>query len=219
MFQVPLIEFTSKSVDVSIVSLLGIVHLVREHMLKVLVMCSGGGGNLRALLEHNNHLKLYRVIKVITDRECHSIEVAKEFGIESRIINGSNTEMYFDSIPSSIDLIVLAGYKSILPAEVCESFRGQVINIHPSLLPKFGGKNFYGVKVHQAVLAANEVITGCSIHIVTSELDSGLILKQEEIQVPFGVDAWTLGGLVHQLENRVLPEFVSGISEVPLIMD
>lgn len=178
-------------------------------MYKVVVFCSGGGGNLRALLNSQNHNHLFSVVKVIVDRDCGALLVSDEFGIPALIMENPSSDQYIELIPTEVSLIVLAGYLSILPASVCEYFSGKIINIHPSLLPKFGGKGMFGVNVHRAVLAESEKLTGCTIHYVSPGIDQGRIISQKRIEIPDGIDAWSLGGLVFDLEIELLPEVVS----------
>lgn len=179
----------------------------------VTVLASGGGGNLRAIIENEDHLRLFRVIKVVTSRSCGALAIASEYGLESEILNYSNPGNYFKVIPRNSDLIVLAGFMPIVPKNVCEFFLGKIINTHPSLLPKYGGRGMYGVKVHEAVLAAKEEVTGCTVHFVTEGVDEGPVIIQESLEIPDGVDAWTLGGLVFNLETRVLPKAISLLAE------
>ena len=178
-------------------------------MFEVVVLTSGGGGNLRAILQSRNHLMLYRVVKVLSDRECGALNVAKEFGVPLEIFNPLNPQSYFESIPESINLVVLAGYMPIVPEEVCFRFTRRIINTHPSLLPKYGGKGMYGIHVHDAVIGGLEKITGCTVHYVSSEIDTGEIIEQSKIIIPSHIKPWDLGGLVFNLETQLLPKVIS----------
>lgn len=178
-------------------------------MLKITVFVSGGGGNLRAIIENENHLKLYRVIKVVSERECGAILVAQKYKIDFQFLKKLNPENYLQSIPHNTDLVVLAGYMPIVPAIVCNLFSNRMINTHPSLLPKFGGKGMYGVNVQRAVLAAGEEYAGCTVHYVNEKIDEGRVIAQSTVRIPAGIDAWELGGVVHKLENSLLPEIIS----------
>jgi phosphoribosylglycinamide formyltransferase-1 len=103
------------------------------------------------------------------------------------------------------DLIVLAGFMPIVSTKVIESISGRIVNTHPSLLPKHGGRGMYGVKVQESVLRSLDERTGCTVHQVNSEIDGGLVLAQSELIIPMGVTPWSLGGLVHELERELLP--------------
>jgi len=111
---------------------------------------------------------------------------------------------FLDAIPKNTKLIVLAGFMPILPDEICYLWSGRIINTHPSLLPKFGGKGMYGVKVQEAVLAAGEEFAGCTVHFVTPEIDGGEIILQKSISVHPNETAWQLGQRVYKEENRLL---------------
>lgn len=178
-------------------------------MFEVAVLVSGGGGNLRAILQCANHLSIYNVVKVVSDRKCAALDVARDFDVPTEILHTLKPRNYFESIPDSINLVVLAGYMPIVPEEVCSKFFRRMINTHPSLLPKFGGKGMYGVRVHEAVIRSSEKITGCTVHYVSSEVDAGEIIEQDTIPVPAQISPWDLGNLVFKLETKLLPKVIS----------
>jgi phosphoribosylglycinamide formyltransferase-1 len=177
-------------------------------MFKVCVMASGGGGNLKSILESSYQGKIFMVNAVVVDRECGAINVASNFGVKCISLSGTDASAYLEAIPEDTDLLVLAGFMPIVPKDVCLAFENRFINTHPSLLPKHGGIGMYGVRVQEAVLSAGESVAGCTVHRVESEVDSGEILAQISIPIPSGVDAWALGGLVFELETKLLPEVV-----------
>jgi phosphoribosylglycinamide formyltransferase 1 len=178
-------------------------------MYKICVLASGGGGNLRAILEHSKFSGDYQVTYLVTNQTCGAISVAKEFGVPTRLLLDNSPKSYLDLLPKETDLLVLAGFMPIVPEKVCNAFIGRIINTHPSLLPKYGGKGMYGVKVQSAVLSAGETETGCTIHEVDSTVDGGKIIAQDRISIPEGIDAWSLGGLVFNLERNLLPKVIS----------
>ena len=96
----------------------------------------------------------------------------------------------------------------ILPDSVCEKFKKKIINTHPSLLPKYGGKGMYGVKVQEAVMAAHEKKAGCTIHYVTKDIDAGDIILQKEIDVDYSETPWQLGGRIFNEEVKLYPEAI-----------
>ncbi len=112
------------------------------------------------------------------------------------------------ALPPDVDLIVLAGFMPIVPGDICERWQGKIINIHPSLLPKYGGKGMYGVKVQEAVMRAKEEMAGCTVHFVNAGIDEGEIILQKSIEVDYNETPWQLGGRVFQEENRLLVEAV-----------
>lgn len=105
-----------------------------------------------------------------------------------------------------IEVVCLAGYMTLLPAEVVREYRGRILNIHPALLPKFGGKGMYGIAVHEAVLAAGEKESGCSVHFVTEVYDEGEVLLQKRCAVLPGDTPETLADRVLDLEHTAYPE-------------
>lgn len=159
---------------------------------RVVIFGSGRGSNARALLDYAlHHSASYEVVGILSDR-CHAgvLDIAREYGIAGASIipnEYSTVEEYIRALlglleQKKIEVIVLAGYLRRVPSEVVAAYAGRILNIHPALLPKFGGKGMYGLHVHRAVLAAGERCSGATIHIVTEEYDAGPILEQ--IRVP-----------------------------------
>jgi phosphoribosylglycinamide formyltransferase-1 len=174
--------------------------------MKVLVCSSGGGSNFESLVIKSEVFKSYKVCKLIVDRKCGAIEIAKSFGIQSELLTQSSPiEEQLLNHFDGFDLIVLAGFMPIVSARVIESVSGMIINTHPSLLPKHGGRGMYGVRVQESVLNSVDSIAGCTVHQVNSEIDGGLVLAQSEMMIPEGISPWSLGGLVHELERELLP--------------
>lgn len=181
----------------------------------VVVCASGGGGNLRAVLEGSCEGD-YLVKGVITDRACGAEEVARGFGLEPiRVSADVGEELWLNfilAIPPHTDLLVLAGFMPILKGEVLSLYSGKIINTHPSLLPKFGGYGMYGVRVHEAVLASGDKETGCTVHFVTADVDSGPILAQKKVAVDPNEAAWDLGARVFALEGPLLVEVITSLA-------
>jgi phosphoribosylglycinamide formyltransferase-1 len=109
------------------------------------------------------------------------------------------------------DLIVLAGFMTILSKDICCMFGNKIINTHPSLLPKYGGKGMYGVKVQESVMKNKEVYAGCSTHFVTSEIDAGEIIFQEKLKIDYSLTPWELGGKIFDLEGDLLIKTIQNI--------
>ena len=170
--------------------------------MKLTVLLSGSGTNFQAILNAIDQGKLSNVTiqKVIADRECQGINRAIDYNIPFTIVQRKNLENDLQkAIPSDTDLIVLAGFLSILPQSIIEQFPEKIINIHPSLLPKFGGKGMYGMNVHNAVIAAGEQESGCTVHFVNEGIDTGKIILQYKVPV-FKTDT------AEQLQKRVLKQ-------------
>jgi len=177
---------------------------------RVCVCASGGGGNFQALIDARDNIGI-EINCLIVDRDCGAIQRAELAMIPVKKIDSSNQTFSNDldkSIPVETDLVVLAGFMPIVPKSVCDKWYRKMINTHPSLLPKFGGKGMYGVKVQEAVMAAGEELAGCTIHFVSDEIDAGEILLQKVIKVDHNETPWQLGGRIFVEENKLLVEAV-----------
>jgi phosphoribosylglycinamide formyltransferase-1 len=182
--------------------------------MKTLVCSSGGGSNFESLVLKSKIYKSYKILKLVVDRECGAIEVAKAMKVEVKLLNSTpslNDQLMVEF--KNFDLIVLAGFMPIINESVIQSMKGNIINTHPSLLPKHGGLGMYGVKVQESVLKSKDEFAGCTIHQVNEQVDEGLILSQSRLIVPSGIDPWRLGGLVHDLERELLPLTVHRIAK------
>ena len=188
------------------------VQNIKANRFSIVVCASGGGGNFQALIDASADLEM-DILLLVTDRPCGAVERAMKHGIAHIVLNSSmgRSAMFEDfkkAIPPNVDLIVLAGFMSIVPGDVCERWQGKMINIHPSLLPKYGGKGMYGVKVQEAVMREKEEMAGCTVHFVNAGIDEGEIILQKAIAVNYNETPWQLGGRVFKEENRLLVEAV-----------
>ena len=147
---------------------------------------------------------------VVADRDCYALERAKNRNIPFQFIKrGKEFSENLDKIlPENTDLIVLAGFLSILKSEFCEKYKGKIINIHPALLPKFGGKGMWGHHVHEAVIAAQEKESGATVHFVTSGIDEGEIILQGKFKLDENETPETLAQKVHQIEYEIFPKAI-----------
>lgn len=182
-------------------------------MKNIVVLVSGGGTNLQRIIDciDNDEIPNVSISVVVCDRDCFGLERAKSHGIPTQLIPRGKT---FSSelkqiLPQNTDLIVLAGFLSILNNEFCESFPGKIINIHPALLPKFGGKGMWGNHVHEAVLAANEKESGATVHYVTSGIDEGEIILQKAFEISENETAESLAEKVHKIEFEIFPKAIN----------
>ena len=187
-------------------------------MSKIAVMVSGGGTNLQALIDAEKagkipHGKISLV--VASNDKAYALERAKQNNIESVVVKRKDYENQdaFDSAiievlkQHDIDMVVLAGYLSILGATVIKAYEDRIINIHPSLIPSFCGKGFYGLKVHEAALERGVKVTGATVHIVNEIPDGGRILKQKAVYIEDGDTPEILQRRVmEQAEWILLPE-------------
>lgn len=187
-------------------------------MFKIGVLVSGGGSNLQSIIDKSKSGELQcKVEVVIGDRECYGVERAKEAGIDGYTLDRKVLKKELcreiDKIVSEkgIDLIVLTGFLSIIDEEFVNKWKGRIINIHPSLLPKFGGSGMYGIRVHEAVLKAGEQESGCTVHYVDTGVDSGEIIAQKRVKVLEGDTPEILQKRVLVEEHKLLPESIAKI--------
>ncbi len=177
----------------------------------VAVAVSGRGSNLDALLRALGPGAPARVVLVLSDRpDAPALERAAAGDIPAVTLREpAESREWLEALERhAVDLVVLAGYLKLVPAEVVARYRGRILNVHPALLPAFGGKGMYGRRVHQAVLASGARESGATVHLVDEVYDRGAILGQGRVPVLPGDDPDTLAARVLELEHRLLPAAV-----------
>ena len=192
---------------------------------KIAVLVSGGGTNLQAIIDAIADGKITdgEVVLVISNNpKAYALERAKTAGIRSETITKKRcggTQEGFEARISSlidecdIDLIVLAGFMSILSADFTKKYEGRIINIHPSLIPSFCGEGFYGLKVHEAALSRGVKVTGATVHFVNEIPDGGKIIMQKAVRVYPNDTAEKLQmRVMKQAEWKILPAAVQQLS-------
>lgn len=189
-------------------------------MLRIAVLVSGGGSNLQAIIDGVKDGSLDCEIKyVIADSEkAYGLERARVNGIEAISFDRKEykreiSNKILELIKNKVDLIVLAGYLSILDGEILKEFRNRIINIHPSLIPSFCGGGMYGIKVHEAAIKKGVKYSGCTVHFVNEEVDGGEILLQKVVPVLQEDTPKELQERILIEEHRILPEAIKLISE------
>ena len=182
-------------------------------MKKMVILVSGGGTNLQRIIDciGTGEIPNAEISLVVADRECFGLQRAEKHGIKNVIIKRGKdfSEKLADVLPENTDLIVLAGFLSILNKNFCEKFEGKIINIHPALLPKFGGKGMWGHHVHEAVLKSGEKESGATVHFVTSGIDEGKIILQKSFEISPNETVESLAVKVHQVEYSIFPEAIN----------
>ena len=182
-------------------------------MKNIVVLVSGGGTNLQRIIDciDSGDIPTAQISMVIADRECFGLERARKHNIENQVIPRGKTfsTALIKILAEDTDLIVLVGFLSILSKEVCETFPGKIINIHPALLPKFGGKGMWGNHVHKAVLEAQEKESGATVHYVTSGIDEGEIIFQKSFPVAENETVETLAQKIHEVEFEIFPKAIN----------
>ncbi len=185
-------------------------------MLKVAVLVSGGGSNLQSILDYGQ--ETFKVEMVIGSKEgIYGLERAKNAGVPTYVVSkkeyGKETSnKILELTKGKVDLIVLAGYLSILDGEILKEFKDRIINIHPSLIPSFCGDKMYGMHVHNAVRKSGVRFTGCTVHFVNEEVDDGAIILQEVVPVHFKDTAEDIQKRVLVEEHKLLPRAIDLIS-------
>lgn len=190
-------------------------------MLNIAVFVSGGGTNLQALIDAQSRGELQNgkiTFVLASNSGAYALKRAEKAGIESAVVSRKeydSKEAYDIAVLKelenrNIDLIVLAGFLSILGSELVEKYRNKIINIHPSLIPLFCGDGFYGLKVHEAVLASGMKVTGATAHFVNEITDGGAIILQKAVPIQQGDTPEILQYRVMRLaEWEILPKAVS----------
>jgi formyltetrahydrofolate-dependent phosphoribosylglycinamide formyltransferase len=189
---------------------------------RVAVLASGGGTNLQALIDHFNPAPrpAARVELVIGGRAgIGALERASRAGIASVALDAREigadalAERVLDELERHrIDLVVLAGWLQLVPVEVVERYHGRMLNIHPALLPGFGGRGMYGMRVHRAVIESGVRVSGATVHLVSDRYDEGRIVAQWPVPVLPGDTAETLAARVLAVEHRILPLAVEALA-------
>ncbi|MGD1819634.1 MAG: phosphoribosylglycinamide formyltransferase [Pleomorphochaeta sp.] len=191
-------------------------------MLNVAVLVSGRGTNLEAILKAKlkGNLQKANISCVISNKsDAYALQVAKQYGVEGFIIDAKKQfefekELLNLLISRKIDLVVLAGFMKILSSSFIISYNKPIINVHPSLIPSFCGKGFYGLKVHEAALEKGVKVSGATVHFVNEIPDGGKIILQKAVEVKDGDDAPTLQKrIMEEAEWIILPKAIDMLSK------
>lgn len=181
--------------------------------LNLAIFVSGRGSNFLAILDAIASGKLSAKIAVlISDRsEAGALQIARQAELPTEVLTCRDEEKYEHTLrlilhQREVNFIVLAGYLRKIPASIIRAFHGRIINVHPALLPSFGGKGMYGPRVHQAVLDYGCKVSGATVHFVEEEYDSGAPIIQRCVPVLDDDDAETLAARVLEIEHQILPE-------------
>ena len=204
--------------------------------MKIAVLVSGGGTNLQALIDYekNNPDCTYKIECVLSDhKDAFALERARQAGIQTYIVSPyavmgkekaqsaskeEKRECVSDKVleickQNCVDLIVQAGWLTVLSGAIIQEYKDRIINLHPALLPKFGGVGMWGHHVHEAVLAAGEKESGCTVHFADSGCDTGKIIIQKKVPVEPGDNVETLYARIAPKEKEALLEAVLMLSK------
>ena len=193
-------------------------------MLKLAVLVSGGGTNLQAIIDAISAGKISNAcisVVISNNANAYALERARAHGIEALCISPKDFESreafnqaFLDKLNSyNVDLVVLAGFLVVLPEMMIKEYTNRIVNIHPSLIPSFCGKGFYGLKVHEGVLARGVKVTGATVHFVDEGTDTGPIILQKAVEVEQGDTPEVLQRRVmEQAEWVILPKAIDLIA-------
>ncbi|HEY4132157.1 MAG TPA: phosphoribosylglycinamide formyltransferase [Gemmatimonadaceae bacterium] len=187
---------------------------------RIAVLASGGGSNLQAILDHFDRLGEQRagnVVVVASNKaDAGALERAARRDIPTATVasekNPRGANLASLLAEHDVDLVVLAGYLKLVPSDVVARFAGRIVNVHPALLPAFGGDGMYGQRVHRAVIASGARITGVTVHFVDDVYDRGRIVAQWPVPVFASDNATTLAARVLRVEHLVYPRVVDAIA-------
>ena len=195
-----------------------------ENKVKIAVLVSGGGTNLQALIDSqaNGVLNSGEIVLVVSSKpEVYALERAKNASIPSVVVSrqdyGDDIDGFGHAILSElkkhgVELIVLGGFLSMLSSELCAEYKDRIINVHPSLIPSFCGKGFYGLRVHRAALDYGVKVSGATVHFVDEEYDHGKIIMQKSVEVEDGDTPETLQlRIMKECEQVILPRAVEKV--------
>jgi len=182
----------------------------------IAIFASGSGSNAEKIFEHFLHNESIRVSALLCNNpKAFVLERAGKFSIPTYVFdreifyNSGSVEEFLDQ--NQISFIVLAGFLWLIPGSMVEKYQGRIVNIHPALLPKYGGKGMYGMKVHEAVHQNNETETGITVHHVNPKYDDGDIIFQAKCPVLTQDTPETIALKVHQLEHKYYPKVIEDL--------
>ena len=193
-------------------------------MLKLAVLVSGGGTNLQAIMDAIDAGKITNAkieVVISNNKNAYALERAAKKGIDHLCISPKDYEsreefnrVFLEKLDSyQVDLVVLAGFLVVIPAEMIQKYRNRIINIHPSLIPSFCGTGYYGLKVHEGVLARGVKVTGATVHFVDEGTDTGPIILQKAVNVEQGDTPEVLQRRVmEQAEWQIMPQAIDLIA-------
>lgn len=190
-------------------------------MLKIAVFVSGGGTDLQSVIDavENGSINGEIVLVVSNRKNAYGLKRAELAGIETSVVRKDDELLVKMLQERNVDLIVLAGYLAILTDVLIDAYPNKIINIHPSLIPSFCGPGFYGMHVHESVLARGVKVTGATVHFVSNEVDGGPIILQEACNIDDLDNASDIQARVLEIEHRILPKAVALFCDGKIVVE
>jgi phosphoribosylglycinamide formyltransferase-1 len=187
-------------------------------LFKIAVLVSGNGSNLQSIIDAINKQQIKAQISFIvsSNPKAYALQRAKNHHIKSFVVARNKCLNSSDKIlelllQDKVDLVVLAGYLNILEGKILQVYKKRIINIHPALLPKYGGVGMYGYHVHDAVIKNKEKESGCTVHYVDKEIDKGEVILQSKVVVRKNDTPQTLAKRILEEEHKILPKAINKI--------
>jgi phosphoribosylglycinamide formyltransferase 1 len=185
-------------------------------MKNIAIFASGAGSNAQKIIEYFNQKPVAKVELVLSNKkDAYVLDRAQQFNIPT--ITFSRDEFYHTDVilnllvQHNIDLIVLAGFLLFVPDNITAQYQNRIVNIHPALLPKYGGKGMYGMRVHEAVVENSEIFSGITIHYVNDHYDEGDIIFQAQCKIEPNDTAEVVANRVHALEYKYFPGIIEQV--------
>ena len=184
-------------------------------MIRLIIFASGSGTNAENIIKYFNDSELFKVTYVLTNNgNAKVLDRALSQGVNTLIFSRKDfyeTNKIFKFLKEKADFIILAGFLWMVPENIITGFSNKIVNIHPALLPKFGGKGMYGMNVHKAVIDNNESETGITIHYVNENYDEGSIIFQKTVELTNMDTPESVAKKIHVLEQENFPEVIEGL--------
>lgn len=193
--------------------------------MKIAVFVSGRGSNLKAILDSSELKNLVKVEAVLSDKpDCKAFDIANQYNIKTYTLGEGEHKLKSDEVITilkelNIELVVLAGYLKLIPSGLIDNFENRIINIHPALLPSFGGKGMYGMNVHRAVFNSSAKVSGATVHIVDKLYDNGKIIAQQCVDISDVKSPEEIAERVLKTEHIILPAVVKAFAENKIMFD
>jgi len=184
-------------------------------MIKIVILASGSGSNAERITQYFSSHKNVEISYILSNKnDAFVLERAKKHGIKTKVF--SNKEMkeqieFLNLLKTEADFIVLAGFLLKVPEHIIKAFPNKIINIHPALLPNYGGKGMYGMHVHRAVKKNNETETGITIHYINENYDEGAIIFQAKTALTTEDTPETIANKIHELEQQHFPNVIEQV--------
>jgi phosphoribosylglycinamide formyltransferase 1 len=187
--------------------------------LNIVVFVSGRGSNFKAILDSDLLKDKVTVKAVFSDKpDCAAFNIADEYSILRYSLGNKDGSISYDNLPDllislNVELVVLAGFLKLIPAGLIAQYKNRIINIHPALLPSFGGKGMYGLNVHKAVFESSAKVSGASVHFVDDTYDTGKIIAQQCVDISDVSSPVEIADRVLMIEHKLLPFVISKFAD------